>query len=185
MPMQIEFTGRNFDITEELRERISERLHHAARELADVAGAHVILSVEKYRHEAEVVVRRKRGRLTGQASARDMQQAIHKAVERIESQLGRKRDKMLARKRRGTAAKAEVVPLPVAPASARAAREGRLPRVVEERPDRVKPMALDEAILLLEDARRPFVAYRSAGSDRLAIVYRRADGNFGTIELKD
>ena len=184
MPMQIDFTGRNFEITSGLKEHVSERLHHAARELADVTGAHVILTVEKYRHEAEVVVRRKRGRLTGQASARDMHQAIQKAVERIESQHGRTRDKLRARKRRGTAAKAEVLPLPEPPAATRG-REARLPRVVEERPDRVKPMALDEAILLLEDARRPFVAYRSAMSDRLAIVYRRADGNFGTVELKD
>jgi putative sigma-54 modulation protein len=182
--MQIEFTGRNFEVTKALKEHIREKLGHAARVLEDdLVDAHVILTVEKYRHIAEIVVKRRRGRLVGKATSPDMYQSIQKAIERIESQLFRKHEKLVGRKRRGTAAKASAVEEPGdVPMILPGMREEPAAQVIDETLDRVKPIGVEEAILMLEEARRPFVIFRNAPSGRVAVVYRRADGNFGLIE---
>ena len=186
--MKMEFTGRNTRITAALKSHVEERLDHAARALDDVVGAHVILTVEKYRHIAEVLVRRRRGTLTGRAESEDMYQSVEKAVDRIEKQVRRKREKVVSGKRRGALAKTavqaggeggrenEIGPRP-APESPRL-------RVVEEVPDRIKPIGVEEAILLIEKAARPFVVFRNAASGRVATLYRRASGDFGLVEFK-
>lgn len=192
--MRIEYTGRNIDMTPAMQSHVEEKLNHAARSLGDVIDAHVILAVEKYRHIAEIVMRRRKGTLTGQAATRDMYQSIQKAIDRIEKQVRRKKEKVLTGRRRGSAVKAEVVQaeaatiaVPAVPRSRRTerrARAERAPLVVEETIDRVKPIAVEEALLLLEEALRPFVIFRNSASGRVGIVYRRGDGNYGLIEPK-
>ena len=73
-------------------------------------GTHVVLAVEKYRHIAEIVMRRRRGTVTGTAWSRDMYRSIQKAVERLETQVRRRRAKVRTKKRRTPAPAADVRP---------------------------------------------------------------------------
>ena len=59
-----------------------------------------------------------------------------------------------------------------------------MPRIFEEALDRVKPIAIEEAMMLLEEASRPFVMFRSSTSGLVGVVHRRSDGNYGLIEAK-
>lgn len=174
--LRIEFTGRNVAVTPALKRHVREQLLHVADAVDDVRDAHVVLAVEKYRHIAEIVMRRRRGTVTGTAWSRDMYRSIQKAVERLETQVRRRRAKVRTKKRR-TPAPAADARSAATPAAEEAALE-----VVEERMDRVKPIAVEEAVLLLEKARRPFVVFRNSATDRVAIAYRRRDGRFGLIE---
>jgi hypothetical protein len=45
-------------------------------------------------------------------------------------------------------------------------------------------MSLDDAVLALSAGERPFLVYRDTGSDALAILFRRPDGNYGLIEAE-
>ena len=62
------------------------------------------------------------------------------------------------------------------------ATEREVARVVEERMDRAKPIAVEEALLMLEDAARPFIIFRDSANDRIGVVYRRQDGRYGLIQ---
>ena len=42
-------------------------------------------------------------------------------------------------------------------------------------------MTLDEAALRLETSRNGFVVFRDAESDRLSVLYKRRDDNYGLI----
>jgi putative sigma-54 modulation protein len=118
--------------------------------------------------------------VVGQASSRDMYQSIQKAIDRIETQGRREREKALGRKRRAGGAKEDVV-LRAVRSAAPPVEEAPPPALVEEALDRLKPIGVEEAVLLLEKARRPFVAFRNAATGAMAVIYRRPDGKMGLV----
>jgi putative sigma-54 modulation protein len=54
--------------------------------------------------------------------------------------------------------------------------------VIRTKPESIKPMNLDDAVLALQEGDRPFLVFRQAPSETMAILYRRPDGHFGLIE---
>jgi putative sigma-54 modulation protein len=44
-----------------------------------------------------------------------------------------------------------------------------------------KPMSVEEAGLRLEASRQEFVIFRDSGNERISVLYRRRDGDFGLI----
>jgi hypothetical protein len=47
-------------------------------------------------------------------------------------------------------------------------------------PAESKPLTVEEALLMIDDD--PYLVYHNAGTDRLAVLIRRGDGNFDLIE---
>jgi putative sigma-54 modulation protein len=48
----------------------------------------------------------------------------------------------------------------------------------------VKPMSVDEAALEVQKDHRPVVVFRNAESKEVAVIFRRADGQFGLLEME-
>ena len=44
-----------------------------------------------------------------------------------------------------------------------------------------KPITVEEAALMLVDSKRPFLVFRDAGTQRVGVVYRRADGHLALV----
>ena len=55
------------------------------------------------------------------------------------------------------------------------------PRIVETSSIPIKPMTIEEAVLQLEDSSDAFFVFRNATTDRVNVLYRRADRNLGLI----
>jgi putative sigma-54 modulation protein len=55
-------------------------------------------------------------------------------------------------------------------------------RIIPARRYSVKPMTAEEAALELSGRNDQFVVFRDADTDRLGVLYKRQDGNFGLIE---
>ncbi len=55
-------------------------------------------------------------------------------------------------------------------------------RVIRRRKQDVKPMSQDEAVMQLESTEESFLIYRDTGTDRINVLFRRKDGNFGLID---
>ena len=58
---------------------------------------------------------------------------------------------------------------------------GGTPRVISSTHLQIKPMTIEEAALLLEESKNEFVVFRDASSDRVAVLYKRKDNNYGLI----
>ena len=58
----------------------------------------------------------------------------------------------------------------------------RPPRILAARRYSVKPMTAEEAALRLSGESDQFVVFRDADTDRLGVLYKRKDGNYGLIE---
>jgi putative sigma-54 modulation protein len=140
--------------------------------------AHVILSLERHLHQAEVTVHYHNHQLVGIASSVDLFTAINAAIEKLEKQAIKVRAKWRDTKRVPRKEEAAAPP-PEAAAEAEPERERRIFRVNHH--ERRKPMTLDEAVMEMEKG-ADYLVYRDAETDRVAVLLRRRDGNFDLVE---
>ncbi|MFN7949949.1 MAG: ribosome-associated translation inhibitor RaiA [Blastocatellia bacterium] len=176
--MKLEFTGRNFTLTPAIKKHVSEHFERIAPVLNGALKAHVILSVEKHhRHLAEVIINWHDHALTGKADSTDMYASVAKAVDRIRTQLLRVRGKIIDRKHHAVAVK-QAAPGPIPPVVA----DSPAPRIIRSRRYTVKPMTPEEALLGINTSPEQFIVFRNAETNRIGVLYKRKDGNFGLIE---
>ncbi len=103
--MNFEFTGRHIDVTPALQQHVEE---HFARieHLFDgkPPKAHVIIEVERGRHRAEIVINWRNEVLKGEASSSDMYQSLSQAIDKIEKQARKLKDKVIDKSHKATKA---------------------------------------------------------------------------------
>ena len=71
-----------------------------------------------------------------------------------------------------------VAPSPLPPVEA----EKDAPRIIRSRRYSIKPMTAEEAVLIVEESADQFLVFRDADTDRIGVIYKRKDGNYGLIE---
>ena len=94
--MQIHTTCRHGKLAPAARRFLEERLAKLER-FASVQEAHVILETEKYRHTAEILLKTRKKELIAREEADDQTGAIDRAVDRLERQLKRLKEKLSTR----------------------------------------------------------------------------------------
>ena len=181
--MRLDITGRHVDITPTLRQLIERRLARVERLLNDSAvSATVILTLEKYRHRAEIIVHARGDKMLrglGEGTAWNL--SLRQAVEKVEQQAKKVKGKWSERNRTDTRRR---VPRTVRAAAAiRPPRpEPETPRVIRATRYAVKPMSVDDAAVRIEESAEAFIVFRNPESSAVSIVYRRKDGQLGLIE---
>jgi len=175
--MRVDITGRNVDVTTPLRQLIDKRLAKLGRVLNDgVISAQVILTREKYRHRAEIVVHARGDHMMrglGEGNAWPI--SLRQASTKLEQQAQKLKSRWDQGKRRGAGAarRAPAAAAETPPAGRRVIRATRYP---------VKPMSIEDAALQVDSGREAFLVFRNADTEAVSILYRRRDGNFGLIE---
>jgi putative sigma-54 modulation protein len=84
--MKVNYTGRHMELTEPLKQFTKERLDKMATYLDDIIDVHVILSVEKHRHSAEITLKTRANAFVASTTTDDMYTSITQAVEKLEAQ---------------------------------------------------------------------------------------------------
>jgi len=84
--VNVEFTGRHFEVTPAIRKEVETRLAKIRKILGDKFETKVILAVEKRRHKAEITINPRNGPLVSEAQAGDMPSAVIEAFEHLEKQ---------------------------------------------------------------------------------------------------
>jgi putative sigma-54 modulation protein len=174
--MKIEYTGRNFTVSPAIKKHINEHFKKVEEFLNGTSQAHVILAVEKHhRHVAEIVVNWHHHALTATADTTDMYNSTTQAIEKLRRQIVKLRGKIIDRKR-------EHVTLRNKPAATDVAPEAAAPRIVRSRRYAVKPLTPEEALSEVAATSDQFLVFRDAETDRIGVLYKRKDGNYGLIE---
>jgi len=84
--MNVEYTGRQYEVTPAIRKEVETRLTKIRKILGDRFETKVILAVEKHRHKAEITINPRNGPLVGLAQAGDMDSALNEAFDHLEKQ---------------------------------------------------------------------------------------------------
>lgn len=177
--MQVSVTFRHVDATPALKSHAEEKVGRLKKYVHRPGDAHVILSVEKDRHIAEITWQADHESLFAKEVTGDLYAAIDMAVSKLAHQAQRLKQKRDAHKGPGREALAEALGSDGggAPAASGSGRPGVVPHPVDP-----KPMALEDAVARLERSGDEFVAFVHASTQAMAVLYRRKDGDYGLIE---
>jgi len=84
--MNVEYTGRRFEITPAIRKDVETGLAKIRKILRDKFETKVTLAVEKRHHKAEITITPRNGPLVALAQANDMTVAVGEALDHLERQ---------------------------------------------------------------------------------------------------
>jgi putative sigma-54 modulation protein len=175
--MQIHISGHGVDIAPALRRRIETKVAKVGRFLPKITETRVVLGRERHRHLAEVTLAAKGATLHAEAAAEDFHAAVDRAVEHLEEQARRRKDRIRARKPRLSRQQRPVTP-------ATRAEEPPPPSagdVIVRRLD-IKPMSVDEAVEQMRFRRDGFLVFTNAGSRTVNVLRRRPDGQLELVQ---
>ncbi|MEP6925223.1 MAG: ribosome-associated translation inhibitor RaiA [Pyrinomonadaceae bacterium] len=177
--MKIELTGKHIEITPAIRSHVENHCNKLQQFFKGktTAQAHIVVTVEKSRQKAEMVINWREHTLTAKETDKDLYQAINKAVEKLEKQARRLKEKVVDRKHSAQKA-ANVAPAPEGEISAAPLP----PRIIISDDNELKPMTPEEAVLSLDGNGTQFIVFRDTETENLSVVYKRMDGNFGLIQ---
>ena len=98
--MNVEYTGRQYEITPIIRKEVETGLNKIRKLLGDKFETKVVLAVEKHRHKAEITISPRNGPIVGLAQATDMLSAVHEALDHLQKQALKYKTKWLSKKRK-------------------------------------------------------------------------------------
>jgi putative sigma-54 modulation protein len=158
--------------TESLRTYAEEKVSKIKKYLDFPVEAHVVLTVQKFRHVADVTLSVNGSRVKGVEETEDMYSAIDQVMDKIEKQVKKHRSKI--RQRRTISIKDEETE----EATALAAEEP----TIEIETMVAKPMDPEEAAMQLVMSKQDFLVFRNSRSGEINVIRKRRDGNLGLIE---
>jgi len=173
MQIPVTITGRHVEITDPLRDHVNERLDHACKLLDKISSAHVTVSVEKSRHLVEISIHSHGTTLHAKEETHDMYSSIDQAVDKIETQAKRLKEKIKDRKHVAEAAGSAEVEDEVSPPRA---------QVFVAETFAPKPLSVTEAVETLQGAPDLFLVFHNAKNGLVNVLYKRGDGNFGLVQ---
>ncbi len=183
--MDIQITGKNIDVTDAIREYVQKRMDKLDKYLSKVLDAHVTLFVEKIDHVVVVTIRKRRLTLHAEERSEDLYASIDKAVEKLETQLRRHKDRIKKHNSRTrtpdfeTAADLNLHIDILDGTDLLDVQEE--PRVIRTERFALKPMSVDEAALQMDLMNQDFLVFSNQKTGNVNVIYQRKDGNYGLI----
>jgi putative sigma-54 modulation protein len=168
--MNIIINCRQMDLTRNLKEYAEEKIGRFSKYLNNITEASVTLSVEKYRHKAEVHLKANGSLLQAESITGEMYSSIDDVVEKLARQVKKHKDKIVS-SRKGRSKST----MPSESVES-------IPSIIKNKSYDIKPMSLEEAAMQMDLLDKEFFIFTNASSGNINVLYKRNDGHFGLIE---
>jgi putative sigma-54 modulation protein len=167
------FTGRNLDITDAMKSYTENKLSKLERFFDHIIDAKVIMSYNHSRNvdpaRVEVQVNVPNGVVRAEESGQDTYAAVDKAVDKLERQLKRFKDRLRDKKAQ--------VPLPT-----ETVEEEEPPQIVRVKKHVLRPMTPEDAAMEMEALGHDFYMFLNSETNLVSVIYLRQDGHYGVLE---
>jgi ribosome hibernation promoting factor len=173
--------GKNAEIPDRVRDYAGRKLRRIERLLDDQTDATVELWTEHHRsaadsHLIEATLMIHGHVLRSRASGLTYEAAIDEVVDKVERQAVEFKEKPRLR------ARPEEEKQILRRLADGSEGPGREPRIVKVKRFAIEPMFEEDALAEMADLGHQFFVFVNAETERVAILYRRDDGDFGMIE---
>ncbi len=188
--MQLNITFRHLDASESLKSYAREKVERVNKYLDQAGDAHVVLSLERHLHHADITIHSGSFVLRGREKSEDMYASLDLAMDKIERQLRRYKEKLKHHHGRERVhhrqnilnmvkVRHDVMEIPQ---PERIQEEGNTPRVIRTNEFLARAMKVEEAVMQMDLMNSDFLVFTNSQSQEINVVYRRKDGHYGLIE---
>jgi putative sigma-54 modulation protein len=173
--------GKNIEVPERVRRYAERKLTRIERLLDDRSDAIVELAVEQHRsaadsHLVDVTLVIDGATLRGHAAGASFQAGLDEALDKVERRAVDHKEKPRVRAR---PIEEKQLLRRIADGTAEPLRERR---IVKTTRFAIEPMFEEDAVSEMEELGHSFFLFVNAETERLAVLYRRDDGDYGLIE---
>jgi putative sigma-54 modulation protein len=185
--LPITVTGRHVSVTEAMRDYAYKKVENLHLDYPRIIDAKVILDVEnKERQKAEIVLHcANHITIEVDTTTGDIYSAIDESVSKLARRMRKYKTRLLKTHHRPRAGSIKHIQESVFQESDlhKTDSDHIEPIIIHQENFRMKPLFPDEAIMDLELSDRPFVLFHNAkNGGKLAILFRRKDGEYGMVE---
>ncbi len=191
---KIHIVGRSVQVTDAMKNHALEKFSKIERFHNHIMDIHVVMDIVHLEHTVTIVAHFDHFRMKAHASSSDMYVSIDQAIERLQSQFRRWKDRMqdYSHKRKPIVEieidilerlgsdlqefNEEIVE------QNKKSKDGTFPSVTGRRKVLLKELTANEAIMKMELSGDQFMVYRSEEDRKLKVMYRRKDGSYGIIQ---
>jgi putative sigma-54 modulation protein len=176
--------GKNYEVPERIRDYAERKLGRLERLLDDRTDATVELSVEQHRsiqdsHIVDVTLVIDGQTLRSSAAAPTHKAGIDTVLDKIERRAVNFRETTRVRKSPETVRGGG---LTAAAGAGRQEAEDPRGRIVKVKRFNIEPMFEEDAVARMEELGHSFFVFVNAENERIEILYRRSEGDYGLIE---
>ncbi len=184
--MRVTITGRHMDVGEPLKAYIENGLQKVQRHFDQVSEAEVVLTVEKYRHIAEINLHANGLRVNSKESSPDMYASVDAVLEKLDKQIRRHKDRISRHKPRHSRETRNyghnVIEFYHETRRKDEEDQDATHRLVSHEKLPMKPMSVEDAAMQLDLIDDAFLVFSNADTQQVNVIYSRDDGTYGVIE---
>ncbi len=174
--MVTHMTFRHMDATDAIKNYTEGKLEKVKKFVQEPLDIHVVFSKERFQYLVEINLNGNGIEIHAEDRNEDLYAAIDLAMDKIEKQLRRLRDKKKHKKSPNHSRAFKLAIL-----SPKAGREKK-PRVIKSNDFVATPLTLSEAMDEITGDSRDFLVFTNAETSRINVLYKRNDGNYGLID---
>lgn len=172
--MKFVYTSKDMTVSESLKARVEKKLGKLERYFREEVEANIRFKVQKgARNIVEITLNAGGLILRAEESSNDMYLSIDHAIDKLESQIRRHRNK-LEKRIRSSELEPAVAEAPI--------YEEQNYDVVRVKKFSVKPMGVEDAITQMELLGHDFFLFMNEEDESMNVLYRRHDGSYGLLK---
>jgi putative sigma-54 modulation protein len=176
--MQITITARHFDLTKAIREHVEEACEKLDKYFDQIINLHLTLSHEHGRNTVEFQLHASHFSLTTETEEHDMYLAIDTAIEKMEVQIKRLKDRVTDHSKK----RHDDTHFSYANLLERNVESGRPRRVVKTKRMEAESLTLNEAINRFEEIEDPYLIFLNVETDKINVLVKKDEEHYRLIE---
>lgn len=178
--MQLGITARHMELTEALKEYVRTKIDRLKKYSDEIIEANAILSVEKYRHSAEITLKVNGTTFNSVDITENMYSSIDRVIDKLERQMKKFKEKRKDHKhKRETKVMANVFSPDTSETLVKDMRFVKSVKVT------LKTMDIKDAIEILEISEEKCFLFINVKTDQINVVFKNSDGKIILFEPEE
>jgi putative sigma-54 modulation protein len=172
--MKLIVQGKGINLTDDVINYAEKRFSTAERFFENIQEVNLLISKERGLFKSEVTISMSGTVIRGESRTQDIYSSIDDVLDKTKRQIKKYKDSFIER-RRETKRFLENVETSTTEVE-------EVPKIVKVKKFTLKPMDEEEAIMQMELLGHTFFVFLNSNTDKINVIYKRNDGNYGLIE---
>lgn len=186
--LPIVVTGRHVEVTDAIRDYAHKKIEGLHLDYPRIIEAKVVLDVQNHHLQMAEIILFCANHIVIEVKSvtEDIYSSIDESIAKIARRMRKYKTRLLKNHRPRKDGSIRHLEQKVFHVDDLHIEDDHVPHAyVHKEPYKVRPLYPDEAIMDLEISDRPFIVFHNQQSHKLAVMFRRPDGEYGLVEPED